>query len=537
MAKAGVSGASLTGYGTAPLYHPIPSRSLAQSKPQQRSLLDRYFKLSDRGTTIGKEIRAGTASFLTISYILLVNPAILGQPNTDIPTEDVVFGTAIGSIVGSLLCGILANLPFTMAPGLGLSAYFSYGLVQGDGLPWQGALTCCTIAGCVMLALALTNLSSFIMTVIPNTIKVATVVGMGLLLTMIGMQKISLVVASNDESLVKLGALDNEKIWIALSGLVLLGTLSYHNVRGSILIGITTVTVAIWTREHAWPDRYFSSPGEKDFNEVVSGALSFGLINQNYINGIASFMVVGIFDVSGVLFGLGRMADLADTRTGELPGCKWAFVAASVGTIVAALFGCSPIIPAIESAAGIKEGGRTGLTAIVSAAWFSLALFLSPLFGNIPVEATSPVLILIGAAMMGEASEIDWTCMYQALPGFLTLTIMPFTFSIPNGIVFGTTFLVILYFTTGQFLVTEERGRTLSMEPTADVYVAPENLPDQAAPQGHKGSRRMSFTSPLEAIRQPVYVRKPSALYLSNYTSLGVHEEEPSNIWSHTNID
>ena len=534
MAQTSVSGASLTGYGTATLYK---DPRFQNGKHNGAGLLDRWFKLSERGSTVSKEFRAGTASFLTISYILLVNPAILGAPNTDIPTDDVVFGTAVGSIIGSLVCGLLANLPFTMAPGLGLSAYFSYGLVQGEGLPWQGALTCCTIAGTVMLVLAVTNLSNFIMTIIPNTIKVATVVGMGLLLTMIGMQKISLVVASNDESLVKLGSLENVDLWISLSGLVLLGTLSFHKIRGSILIGILTVTLIIWTRDDAWPERYVSMPGEKDVSEIVTSALSFHLINSSYINGIASFMVVGVFDVSGVLFGLGRMAELADPRTGELPGCKYAFVAASIGTIVAALFGCSPIIPAIESAAGIKEGGRTGLTAIFSAAWFSIALFLSPVFGNIPVEATSPVLILIGAAMMGEASEIDWSCMYQALPGFLTLTIMPFTFSIPNGIVFGTVFLVILYLTTGQFLRSEQRIRRLSAASPADVYVEPDSFEPEPAATGQAPLRRLSFSSPLDAIRQPTYVRKPSALYLSQYATPGVHDEEPTNLWSHTNID
>jgi len=441
----------------------------------------------------------------TVVIMFLVVHVCIIMYNADIPRDDVVFGTAVGSIVGSLICGLVANLPFTMAPGLGLSAYFSYGLVQGQDLPWQGCLTCCTIAGMIMFLLAITNLSDVIMKIIPNTIKVATVVGMGLLLTMIGMQKINIVVPSNDESIVRLGDMDTIEVWISLLGLTILGTLSYWDVKGSILIGILTVTVIIWTKDNTWPDKYVSHPGEKNFDVIFAGATSFDLINKKYVGAIASFMVVGIFDVSGVLFGLSRMSGLQNRDTGEIPGSKWAFTAAAVGTIVAAMFGCSPIIPAIESAAGLKEGGKTGLTSVTSACWFALAMFLTPLFGNIPVEATSPVLILLGAAMMGEASEINWYCMYQALPAFLCLTIMPFTFSIPNGIIFGTGFLVVLYISTGQFMSATTSGQE-----------------DEESLRRIRQERRPSSINvaidAFEAIKQPHFKRKTSSLYLHEAT-------------------
>uniref|UniRef100_A0A7S3LN44 Xanthine/uracil/vitamin C permease n=1 Tax=Aplanochytrium stocchinoi TaxID=215587 RepID=A0A7S3LN44_9STRA len=420
-------------------------------KNVERSFLTRVFELDTRNTTVAKEFRAGTTSFLTMAYILLVNPEILGTPHTGIARGDVVIGTALASAFASFIVGFFGNLPFGCAPGLGLSAYLSYGLVQGRGIPWQGALTTCVVTGAIMLLLAITRLSDLMMSFIPRTIKSATVVGMGLLLSFIGMQTIHVVVAADDDSLIKLGPLDNWEVWLSLIGLILLATLTYHHVRGAVLIGIFVLTMILWQSDNSWPDKIIEIPNTERANSIFQASLSFDLIDESYIPGILAFLSVGIFDVSGVMYACSRLANLQDKETGETPGGKWAFIATALGTIVAGLLGCSPIIIHLESVAGIKEGGRTGLTACVISFWFLVSVLFAPLFGDIPVYATAPVLLLIGSMMMGEASEINWRSMYEAVPAFLTLAMMPLTFSIPNGIFFGTVSHILLYITTGEF--------------------------------------------------------------------------------------
>lgn len=350
--------------------------------------------------------------------------------------------------------GYFANLPFGLAPGLGLSAYLSYGLVKGKDLPWEGALSSGFVAGLIVFLLGVTNMADLAMRWIPITIKVATVIGMGLLLTFIGMQSIELVVSANDDSLVKLGPLDRPELWISLAGLMVLATLSHHRIKGAVVVGIFLVTGVMWYMDGTYPSKIASFPSQSDPDIWRKGS-QVGLIWSNlrdYGSGVLAFLLVGIFDVSGVMFGLSVLAGLdREDANGHVfvPKSKWVFIAAGVATMVAALLGCSPIIVHIESAAGIKEGGRTGLTAITVGCWFLLSLFFAPLFGSIPQEATAPVVILVGASMMGQASEIDWKQMRVAIPAFLTLSLMPFTYSIPNGICFGLLSNLFLSITCG----------------------------------------------------------------------------------------
>mmetsp|Transcript_14561 Transcript_14561/g.26122 ORF Transcript_14561/g.26122 Transcript_14561/m.26122 type:complete len:510 (-) Transcript_14561:32-1561(-) len=424
-----------------------------RSQGKLSAWLEARFQLRDRGTDFWTEVRAGTSTFLTMAYILLVNPHIMGDPNTGIPRTDVVVGTAVASALGSFFVGFLANLPFGIAPGLGLSAYLSYGLVKGNGLPWEGALTSAFLAGLIVFILGVTNLADLAMRWIPITIKVATVIGMGLLLTFIGMQSIDLVVAAGDDSLVKLGPLDRVELWISLAGLMLLATLAHHRVQGGVVIGIFVVTGVVWAMDGTYPESWFQFPRESA--PIWEAATQFRLVLnsvQKYAPGIGAFLLVGVFDVSGVMFGLAVLAglDQEDSRGHvHVPRSKWVFMAAGLSTMVAACLGCSPTIVHIESAAGIKEGGKSGLTAVVIGMWFLVSLFFAPLFGSIPQEATAPVVILIGASMIGQASEIDWKQMRVAVPAFLTLSLMPFSFSIPNGIFFGLLSNLILYVTCG----------------------------------------------------------------------------------------
>ena len=356
------------------------------------SLLDRvkdaaesHFKLSKRGTTFGTEVRGGTVTFLTMAYILLVNPLVLGQPHTGIARRDVIVGTAVASSVATFICGYFGNLPCGLAPGLGLSAYFSYGVVKGADLSWQATLACCLIAGLIMMFLAITRLSDFILRCIPKTIKLATVSGMGLLLTFISMQTMGLIV-KDDESLVKMGPLARPELLMSLFGLLLLSTLIHHGVKGAFLLAILTVTVIVWAYKSTWPDQIASLP----YFPSAFPAFNFVPLTTDYIGPILAFLSVGIFDVSGVLFGLSKLTDLVE-KDGRIPGSMWAFIAASVGTIIAAVLRCSPIIIHVESAAGIKDGARTGLAAITTSLLFALSLLFAPLFDKIPWEATTPL--------------------------------------------------------------------------------------------------------------------------------------------------
>jgi AGZA family xanthine/uracil permease-like MFS transporter len=409
-----------------------------------RGLLDRYFKLTERGTSVQTELRAGTVNFLTMCYILLVNPQVLGEAG--IRQNDVVVGTAISSALGSLFVGLVANLPFGLAPGLGLSAYLSYGLVRNLGFTWQEALTACLLSGIVTGVLAILRIGDYIMRIIPDAIKMATVVGMGVLLSLIGLTNVDFVIKDPD-GLIKMGSLWNTPVILAMIGLVLIATLQHHRIKGGILAGIAFVTLFTWALTHSWPRVIASKP---DLQEAFLAA-DLRLSASKMIPAILAFTVIQIFDVSGVMFGVAKLANLVDDKD-EVVGGAWVLLGSSLATILAALTGCSPIIVHLECAAGVKEGGRTGLSSVFTAIWFGIAVFFAPLFSQVPNAATTPVLVFVGATMMDLASRIDWESMYTAIPAYLTIIIMPFTFSIADGIFFGVAFTFILYILTGKFL-------------------------------------------------------------------------------------
>jgi AGZA family xanthine/uracil permease-like MFS transporter len=437
-------------------------------------IFERVFSLSKHGTTVKQEVSAGFTTFLTMSYILLVNPQLLSTAG--IPRGDVVIGTAGASAIASLIQGLVGNLPFGLAPGTGLSAYLAYGLVKGSsGMSWEAALTCCWWAGIIMGVFAVTGISTILMGVIPSSVKMATVVGMGLLITLIGMQSIQLVVPSED-TLVQLGPMDNYNIWLASAGLILITSLTYHQVRGGILIGIIAITIISWWIEDSWPKQVIQFPTLEVVSKVQPGHWE-----NSMIPGVLAFLFVGIFDVSGVVFGLSKLADRMEPD-GEVPGSLWTFIGASLGTVIAAMLGCSPIIVHVESAAGIQSGGRTGLVAVTVGLLFALALFFAPLLGEVPSVATAPVLILVGAMMIEQATNINWKEMDQAIPAFLTLVMMPFTFSIPNGILFGLVSSFCLYISTGKCFVHMRKLCKRSSQNGAGEEVVPLLQHEEKAP-------------------------------------------------------
>lgn len=298
----------------------------------------------------------------------------------------------------------------------------------------------------ILLIFSITGISQVIMKLIPRSVKLATIVGMGLQIALVGMTSVQLVVP-NPQTIVGLGDLTSFRIWMSLTGLIVIGSLLYHEIPGGILIGILAITVVTWYVEDSFPNSLVQFPSLGiDPSEFVDLS-EFSFVKS--FQGIAAFLFIGIIDVSGVIFGMASLADLTDDH-GHVPGATGSFIAVSLGSIVSALTGGTPVIVYVESATGIKEGGRSGLTAVLIGFFFLLSLFFAPLLANIPLTATSPVAILIGAMMMSQAKEIDWNNMSEAIPAFLTLIIMPFTFSITNGIVFGLIAAFCFHVTTGQ---------------------------------------------------------------------------------------
>ncbi len=376
-----------------------------------------------------------------------VNPQIMAQAG--VPHDVAVFSTALSAAISCFVVGIMGNLPFGCAPGLGLSAYLTFGLVQAGLCSLSDALSACWWSGIIVLLVTMTGFSTFLMKVVPQAIKYAIVVGMGLLISMIGLVSVRLIIA-NENTLVELGNVwGDPELLVCMAGILLVGSLIYHDIKGAILIAIAILTFTIWTMRDAWPDKVFQIPALPTvayWDPMV--IFDFEKASVLY-PAVGAFVLICIFDISGVMFGLATLGGIIKNN-GEIPGSQWAFVASSIGTIVAALTGSTPIIVCVECASGVREGGRTGLTAVVVGLYFSASIFLAPLFGTVPDVATAPVLVLVGVLMMGEASKISWENMSEALPAFLTIILMPLTYSITNGMIFGLLFAAAFYVTTGQ---------------------------------------------------------------------------------------
>lgn len=326
-------------------------------------------------------------------------------------------------------------------------------MVHQTGQSWETALAVCLLTSLVTLVCTVLWVSERVMDLIPDSIKLGTVVGMGLLLAMIGFQSIGLVVA-DELSLVRLGDLSDWRIWLSLGGLIFILALTEVRIKGAMLFGIVGVTLISWTITDGWPQRIATVPFPL---EKTLGHLDFGgLTLRKSLPGLVAFIFVGLFDVAAVMYGVARLVfgeagqrqDDGRRRKRNIPGAYWVFIATGVGSLVAAVLGCSPIIVHIESAAGVKVGGRTGLTAVVTGVLFGLSLFFSPLFQAVPEVATAPVLILVGCLMLGECIRvIQFERVQDAIPAFLTIILMPFTFSIPTGLFFGLASYAALWVT------------------------------------------------------------------------------------------
>ena len=422
--------------------------------------IENYFQLRSQKTTFAKEIRAGLATFLTMAYILFVNPAILSKA-INLPTQANTFGqimsaTALAAAVGTMIMGLYARYPFATAPGMGLNAFFTYTLVINQKIPWQTALGCVFLSGLMAVVISIFGLRENIIRAFPITLKRATAAGIGLFLAFIGFVNSGLVI-DHPATLVTLGSFKNPSVLLTCLGLLITGILLSHRVTGAILIGIAVVTItAIVTRLPVYQGHPFGGfaiglvqtpvwPKDLMFALDLKGALSVGLFTT-----ILSMFFVDFFDTAGTLIGLADRAGFTD-RQGNLPRGSKAFIADGLASTFGAVIGTSSTTSYIESMAGIEEGGRTGLVSVVVSPLFLASLFLWPLASAVPAAATAPALILIGSMMLVSAINIPWDDARESIPAFLTIVTMPLTYSITHGIAFGIIAYTLLNAASGQF--------------------------------------------------------------------------------------
>ncbi|MEA4860366.1 MAG: NCS2 family permease [Sphaerochaeta sp.] len=398
--------------------------------------MEKFFKLKERKTTVKTEVMAGITTFLTMAYILAVNPGILSDAGMDF--SKVFAATAIASAIATLVMALLANLPFALAPGMGLNAFLAYTVVLGMGYSWQFALTAVFVEGIIFLILTAVNIREAIVNSIPANLKRAIGVGIGLFIAFIGMQNAGIIV--DGATLVSLNA-----DWfkgapgVAMIGLVITGILLAYKVSGALLIGIVITTIiGIPFGITKYAGGSFVPPAPYFFPFEFANILSIDFVVIMF-----TFLFVDMFDTVGTLIGCATKADMIQAD-GSIPNCKEALFADAIGTTVGAMLGTSTVTTFVESSSGVVEGGRTGLTALVVAILFALSLFLEPLFGSIPSAATAPALIIVGVMMMSPVKDIEWNDMTEAIPAFLTIIFMIVAYSIADGIMFGILSFVLL---------------------------------------------------------------------------------------------
>ncbi|MCI8484349.1 MAG: NCS2 family permease [Lachnospiraceae bacterium] len=432
-------------------------------------MLEKFFKLEKNNTTLKTEIIAGFTTFMTMAYILAVNPNILSAAGMN--PNAVMIATALASFVGTLLMALMANYPFALAPGMGLNAYFAYTVVIGMGYTWQIALFAVFVEGVIFIVLSLTNVREAIFNAIPATLKSAVSVGIGLFIAFIGLQDAKLIVHS-DATLVTYQTFKGETFHsigvgaiLALVGVLITAVLLVKQVKGGILIGILATWVLGILCEVA--GIYVPSPDAGMYSVIPSGIVSldfssfketFGAVFTvdfssfkigDFIIIMFSFLFVDLFDTLGTLIGVSSKADMLDEE-GKLPRIKPALLSDAIATCVGAVFGTSTTTTYVESASGVTAGGRTGLTSLTTALLFLLSVIFSPLFLSIPSFAIAPALIIVGFYMMGSVVKINFEDMGEAIPAFLCIIAMPLAYSISEGIAIGVISWTIINLITGK---------------------------------------------------------------------------------------
>ena len=432
-------------------------------------MLENVFHLKENRTTVQTELLAGLTTFMTMAYILAVNPLILSAAGMD--AGAVFTATALASGISCVLMASFANLPFALSSAMGLNAFFAYTVVGQMGYSWQLALTAVLVEGLIFIALSVTNVREALFNAIPLTLKSAVTVGIGFFITFIGLQNAHVVVAG--PKLVALfsfpkamaeGTFHSEGITVllALFGILLTAVLVIKNLKGHILIGI----FATWGLGIVLEllGVYIPDPARGYFSLMPSGIIAppvslaptflqfdfHAILSLDFIVVIFAFLFVDLFDTLGTLIGCASRADMLDEK-GRLPRVKGALLADACGTSLGACLGTSTISTYVESSAGIVEGGRTGLTAVTTAIFFLVALFFSPLFLAVPGFATAPALVIVGFLMMQQVAKIPWSDITEAIPSFICIAVMPFAYSIAEGIAFGIISYTLLHVASGKF--------------------------------------------------------------------------------------
>lgn len=405
-------------------------------------MLEQWFKLRENKSSVRTEVFAGITTFMTMAYIIFVNPDILSAAGMNF--NAVFAATCISAAIASITMGLMANYPFALAPGMGLNAYFAF--VVGIKHGYRAALAAVFISGIVFILLTVTRAREAIINSIPMSLKLAVGAGIGLFIALIGFKNAGLVVG-DPNTLVHLGNVRDPKVLLAVFGLLITSFLVIKKVRGSLLIGIvitTIVGIVTGVTPVAEGFKLFSAPPSLEhFGELVGGFDDLMALGVAAIPIIFSFAFVDVFDTVGTLVGVASKAKMLD-KDGKLPRVNQALVADAVGTVAGAVLGTSTVTTYVESAAGVTEGGRTGLTAVVTGILFLAALFFAPLAGLVPGAATAPILIIVGVFMMEPITKINFEDFMEAIPAFLAIVMMPFTFSIAEGIVWGVLAYVAL---------------------------------------------------------------------------------------------
>lgn len=453
--------------------------------------LEKMFKLRQNGTDVKTEVLAGITTFMTMAYILAVNPSIMAEAGMD---QGAVFtATALAALVGTLLMALFANYPFALAPGMGLNAYFAYTVVLGMGYSWETALTAVFVEGIVFIVLSLTNVREAIFNAIPKNLKAAVSVGIGLFIAFIGLQNAKIVIGGS--TLLQLFSVEEYNnvngveasfndvgitVLLAIIGILVTGYLVIKQIKGNILWGILITWILGIICQFA--GLYVPNPELgfygllPDFSNGLSvpsiapvfGKLDFsGIFSLNFIVVIFAFLFVDMFDTIGTLIGVSSKANMLD-KDGKLPNIKGALMADAVATTVGAVMGTSTTTTFVESASGVSEGGRTGLTAVTTAILFGLSLFLSPIFLAIPSFATAPALVVVGFYMLTNVTNIDFNDISEALPCYICIGAMPFFYSISEGISMGVISYVVLNLLTGK---AKEKKISLLMYVLAVLFV------------------------------------------------------------------
>ncbi len=415
------------------------------------SFLDRTFKLGERGTSVQTEVLAGATTFLTMAYIVLVNPSILSQAG--MPGAAVAAATCLAAGVGCILMGLMANYPIALAPGMGLNAYFAFTVVKTMHVPWQTALGLVFISGVLFLILTAAGVRQLIVSAIPRALFSAISAGIGLFIAFIGLKDAGLVTA-NPGTTVGLGDFHSPTVLLALLGLAILAILEVRKVKGGIFIGIVATAIIGWVLHLAqWtPQAYsVSEMTATAFKLDIPAAIGIGGkgFGPALLEILFVFLFVDLFDNVGTLVAVTKRAGLVQPD-GTIPKLNRILFADATATVIGSMAGTSTVVSYIESAAGVSAGGRTGLTAVVTGILFLITLGIAPWAQAIPAAATAPALILVGGMMMAPLTEIDWADPVVAIPAFLTLVTIPLTFSIANGLAFGMVAFAVLKLATGR---------------------------------------------------------------------------------------